>query len=100
MVYAGVRLVTDVLLIDLGGCDMVLGVQWLTTLGPIYWDFKELLMKFDVDGCPFLLKGVHPQKVKLVQGAPFAKMLSATIELFLLHVRDVDVMLIMFSFSQ
>lgn len=62
----GIRFTTDVLLIDLGGCDMVLGVRWLATLGPIYWDFKELFMQFDVVGRPFHLKGVHPQKVQIV----------------------------------
>jgi hypothetical protein len=29
-----------------GGCDMVLGVDWLSTLGPILWDFIKLTMKF------------------------------------------------------
>lgn len=33
-------------LLTLGGCDMVLGVDWLSTLGPILWDFIKLTMKF------------------------------------------------------
>jgi len=32
--------------IDMGGCDIVLGVEWLHTLGPILMDFKELTMQF------------------------------------------------------
>lgn len=48
----------DVLLISLGGCDMVLGVQWLTTLGPICWDFKALMMEFMLNGNQFVLKGI------------------------------------------
>ena len=28
-------------LIPLGGCDMVLGIQWLAQLGLILWDFKN-----------------------------------------------------------
>jgi predicted aspartyl protease len=32
--------------IDMGGCDIVLGVEWLHTLGPITMDFKDLIMKF------------------------------------------------------
>lgn len=31
----GTEFCTDVLLIPLGSCDMVLGVQWLSTLGTI-----------------------------------------------------------------
>lgn len=30
----------------LGGCDIVLGVQWLRTIGPVLWDFDKLYMKF------------------------------------------------------
>jgi hypothetical protein len=32
--------------IDMGGCDIVLGVEWLHTLSPILMDFKELTMQF------------------------------------------------------
>jgi hypothetical protein len=32
--------------IDMGGCDIVLGVERLRTLGPITMDFKELTMQF------------------------------------------------------
>jgi hypothetical protein len=32
--------------IDMGSCDIVLGVEWLRTLGPILMDFKDLTMKF------------------------------------------------------
>jgi hypothetical protein len=30
--------------INMGGCDIVLGADWLRTLGPILMDFKELTM--------------------------------------------------------
>ena len=29
------------------GCDIVLGADWLRTLGPILMDFKDLTMQFD-----------------------------------------------------
>jgi hypothetical protein len=32
--------------IDMGGCDIVLNVEWLRTLGLILMDFKELTMQF------------------------------------------------------
>jgi hypothetical protein len=31
--------------IDLGGCDIVLNVEWLRTLGPILMDFKKITMQ-------------------------------------------------------
>jgi hypothetical protein len=33
--------------IDMGGCEIVLCVEWIRTLGPILMDFKELTMQFD-----------------------------------------------------
>jgi hypothetical protein len=33
--------------INMGGCDIVLGANWLRTLGPILMDFKALTMQFD-----------------------------------------------------
>jgi hypothetical protein len=32
--------------INMGGCDIVLGAKSLHTLGPILMDFKELTMQF------------------------------------------------------
>jgi hypothetical protein len=32
--------------IDMDGCDILLGVNWLCTLGSILMDFKELTMQF------------------------------------------------------
>ncbi|GJX00586.1 reverse transcriptase [Tanacetum coccineum] len=38
----GHEFVTDVMILPLGGCGMVLGIQWLATLGTIQCDFKKL----------------------------------------------------------
>ena len=35
---------SDIFSFPLGGCHVVLGAQWLRTLGPILWDFVELWM--------------------------------------------------------
>jgi hypothetical protein len=40
---------TNFYILPLGGCDMVLGAQWLRTLGPILWDFSKLSMVFTVE---------------------------------------------------
>ena len=53
----GSKFTTDVLLLPLGNCDMVLGVQWLQTLGEIKWDFKHLIMEFRVKGKKHVIKG-------------------------------------------
>ena len=38
--------IIDCYSIKLGGYDFVLGVNWLSSLGPIIWDFNNLTMKF------------------------------------------------------
>lgn len=38
------KAILDFYVIPLGGCDTVLGVQWLRTLGPVLWDFDKLYM--------------------------------------------------------
>ncbi|XP_050133112.1 uncharacterized protein LOC126609161 [Malus sylvestris] len=40
---------TDLYSLPLGGCDVVLGVQWLSTVSPVLWDFQLLTMEFTKD---------------------------------------------------
>ncbi|GJT33946.1 hypothetical protein Tco_0924365 [Tanacetum coccineum] len=39
-----------------GGCEMVLGVQWLATLGDIKFNFQKLTMEFDYEKSKVLLR--------------------------------------------
>ena len=41
---ADYNLCYEMFALPLGGCDVVLGAQWLHALGPILWDFAELWM--------------------------------------------------------
>ena len=79
---------TDVMLIDLGSCDMVLGIQWLSTLGTVFWDFKNLIMEFTYDGVQFVLKGLTPKKLA-VTNAISNKSLEHAAQLCLIQVRQV-----------
>jgi len=40
------HLTTHMFSIEMGGCDIVLEVEWLCTLGPVTMNFKELYMSF------------------------------------------------------
>ncbi|KAF7139795.1 hypothetical protein RHSIM_Rhsim06G0000800 [Rhododendron simsii] len=62
----GAEFTADMRLLPLGGCDMVLGVQWLSTLGPVLWDFKNLKMEFTVLGAKHTLKGGEVPAIQLV----------------------------------
>lgn len=40
-------------LLPLEGCEVVLGIKWLGTLGPITWDFSKLTMHFTHKDKPY-----------------------------------------------
>lgn len=50
--------VVDAYVLALGGCDVVLGVQWLSALGTILWNFNELTMRFSHKDREVLLRGL------------------------------------------
>jgi hypothetical protein len=52
--------------IDMGGCDIVLGAEWLRTLGPILMDFKELTMQFDKEGHQYKFQGIIIGSPKII----------------------------------
>ncbi|KAJ4976464.1 hypothetical protein NE237_001570 [Protea cynaroides] len=58
----------DFLLLPLEGCDAVLGAQWLQTLGPILWNFKNMEMKFRRGMKTFTLQGIKTLEAQLVRG--------------------------------
>nr|GEV75481.1 retrotransposable element Tf2 [Tanacetum cinerariifolium] len=61
----------DVMLLPLGGCDMVLRIQWLSTLGDIRFNFHELRMDFKYNNKKVLLREttafVHPVLQQVVE---------------------------------
>lgn len=46
--------------LTLGGCDIVLGVDWLWSLGIVQWNFVDLSMRFLVKGKQFVLQALKP----------------------------------------
>lgn len=69
----GHQLETDFHLLPLKEYDMVLGIQWLRTFGPILWDFEKLLMSFKINGIEVQLKGATEQPLQLVDSNTMAK---------------------------
>ena len=62
------KFVSDVMILPLGGCDMVLGIQWLTTLDDIKWNFKKLVMEFEYKMKKVVLRGTRDITLKWMQG--------------------------------
>ncbi|KAA3461562.1 reverse transcriptase [Gossypium australe] len=72
----GYHFQTDFLLLSVKGFDLVLGIQWLLTLGPITWDFANLTMQFQHQKQNCLLRGLVPGSLQLVPSTQFSKCLS------------------------
>ena len=53
----GITLIQDFLSLELGNSDLILGVQWLETLGPIMTNWKTQTMRFEWQGQKVMLVG-------------------------------------------
>nr|GFB10778.1 retroviral aspartyl protease [Tanacetum cinerariifolium] len=56
------------MILPLEGCDMVLGIQWLSTLGDINYNFKNLTVKFNYQGKKIVLRGSQKGSLQWIQG--------------------------------
>lgn len=57
----------DVMVLPFGCHDVILGIQWLKSLGPILWDlFDKLQMEFTTKGKKFVLRGARVPELKLM----------------------------------
>jgi hypothetical protein len=65
-------------LLTLGGCDLVLGVDWLRLLGPILWDFVELTMKFQQGEKEVQLQGMRPTESTIEEAKSICKNRGST----------------------
>jgi hypothetical protein len=62
--------------IDMGGCDIFLGADWLRTLGPILMDFKYLTMQFDQEGHQYKFQGITAGSPEIIRSHRKEKMLK------------------------
>lgn len=63
----------DLILLPIYDADLVLGVQWMQTLGPILFDYDQLWMEFTHYGERFRLHGVNPIQYVIALTALFTK---------------------------
>jgi hypothetical protein len=70
------QLKTHLFSIDMGGCDIVLGEEWLCMLGPVTMDFKELYMSFTKEGHVHTLRGLQAGSPEIVISHHMEKLLK------------------------
>ncbi|RVW75982.1 hypothetical protein CK203_052825 [Vitis vinifera] len=66
----------DLLLLPIYGADLVLGVQWLSELGPILFDYKKLWMEFDYKGVKTKLHGLTQPSIAQMTLNPLSRSLQ------------------------
>lgn len=78
--------VADVFLIPLGGCDVVLGVNWFNTLGKVQFDFIAHTIEFKWQGRHILLRGAVSNPLTIVDSKAMHKTLQVAGELSMMQV--------------
>jgi hypothetical protein len=78
--------------IPMGGVDVILGVQWLQSLGTMDFNFQELFMKFSLEGKKFELRGIIGKPSKMVSSNGMKKLIKkghqgVIVQLFSLDVQ-------------
>jgi hypothetical protein len=67
----------------MGGCEIVLGAEWLRTLGPILMDFQNLTMQFDQGGHKYKFQGITAGSPEVISSHLMEKLLKKVIRVSL-----------------
>jgi hypothetical protein len=62
--------------INMGVCDIMLGAEWIRTLGPILMDFKALTMQFDQEGQQYKFQGIILGSPEIISSHRMEKLLK------------------------
>jgi hypothetical protein len=62
--------------IPMGGADVVLGIQWLQSLGTVAFNFQELFIKFSLEGKEIELRGITGEPSKVISSNGMTKLLK------------------------
>ncbi|CAJ2675682.1 unnamed protein product [Trifolium pratense] len=82
------RFQADVIVLPLVCCDLILGIQWLKTLGPIVWDFEKLQMEFSQQGRKFVLRGAKTSSLKVVNNKSFSQVVKTGVDMCFLSLAE------------
>ena len=79
--------VIDFHVLPICGADLVLGVQWLKTLGPVLTDYTTLTMKFMAIGHLVELHGEHEQALESISSSQLRRMIHTNGTSMMFHIQ-------------
>ena len=65
-----------IIAIPMRGDDVVLGVQWLQSLGTMAFNFQKLFLKFLWEGKGYYLNGITGKPIKVISSNGMTKLLK------------------------
>ncbi|GMI81659.1 hypothetical protein HRI_001835200 [Hibiscus trionum] len=85
------ELITDFYVLPLEGTEMVLGVAWMATLGPVTMDFSQLTFEFRQNNTPHRWQGETDAGPQLVQLQSIRRMgeIGAVAEMYHLQMEQI-----------
>ncbi|RZR95543.1 hypothetical protein BHM03_00024398 [Ensete ventricosum] len=80
------EVVANFFLLPIDDYEAVLGIEWLTTLGDISWNFSKLIMKFYCKGRQVTLRGKRGSHISTILMQRMEKVLHKVHGGFLMHI--------------
>jgi hypothetical protein len=77
--------------IPMGVFDVVLGIQWLQSLGTMAFSFQELFMKFSLEGKEIELRGITGKPGKVISSNGMTKLLKKGHQRIIAQLCSLDV---------
>jgi hypothetical protein len=75
----------------MGGGDVVLGIQWLQSLGIMALNFQDLFMRFSSEGEEIELRGIQGKPYKVISSNNVTKLLKRGHHGLIVHLISIDV---------
>jgi hypothetical protein len=76
--------------IPMGGANVVLGIQWLQSLGIVAFNFQEFFMKFSLEGKEIELRGITGKPSKVIRSNGMKKLLKKGHQGIIAQLRSLD----------
>ena len=95
----GYVLNSPIISITMGCVEVVLGIQWLQSLGMVAFNFQEYFMEFSLVGKEFELRGITKKSNKVISSHGMKKMLKKGHQGVIAQLCSLDVQTSKYSIS-